>query len=158
MLRRYWMFAAPFLALSLMGCGEEGAEGEEEGAEVAYLMADPESGSPFSDAVRVDEFLFLSGQIGEDSTGTLVEGGIGPETRQTMENIRGVLERNGASLDNVIKCTAMLADIGEWQAMNEVYVTYFTAHLPARSAFGASGLALGARMELECWAVVPETD
>ncbi len=153
---------ASVLVVSLVGCqleaGGEAAEDAEEGVEVAYLMADPSSGMPFSDAVRVGDFLFLSGQVGEDSTGTLVEGGITAETRQTLDNIREVLEANGSSLDRVIKCTAMLADISEWQAMNEVYVTYFTTHLPARSAFGASGLALGARIELECWATMPGAD
>lgn len=143
----------------LFGCGEFG-EGDAAGErrEVEYLMANPNSGMPFSDAVRVDDLLILSGQVGEDSTGKLVAGGIAAETRQTMENIKAVLERNGATMDDIIKCTAMLQDISEWQSMNEVYRPYFTTHLPARSAFGASGLALGARIELECWAVLPEPD
>ena len=143
----------------LMGCGESGQSGEEaERLEVEYLMANPNSGLPFSDAVRVDGLLILSGQVGADSTGQLVAGGIAAETRQAMENIKAVLERNGATMDDVIKCTAMVLDMSEWGAMNEVYRPYFTTHLPARSAFGASGLALGARIELECWAVVPEHD
>lgn len=143
----------------LMGCGEYGEGGEEgERPEVEYLMANPNSGMPFSDAVRIDDLLILSGQIGADSTGQLVAGGIEAETRQTMENIKAELERNGATMDDVVKCSAMLADISEWGAMNEVYRPYFTRHLPARSAFGASGLALGARIELECWAVLPEPD
>ena len=109
---------------------------------------------PFAAAVRVGNMLYLSGQIGDDSTGKLVAGGIQAETRQTLENIKAVLERNGSSLDNVVKCTAMLADMAEWPAMNQVYATYFTKHFPARSAFGTTGLALGARMELECMAIV----
>lgn len=143
----------------LIGCGESG-EGDEEGGrpEVEYLMASPNSGRPFSDAVRVDDLLILSGQVGADSTGQLAAGGIAAETRQTMENIKAVLERNGATMDDIVKCTAMLLDMSEWGAMNEVYRPYFTTHLPARSAFGTSGLALGARIELECWAVVPERD
>ena len=111
---------------------------------------------PFSSAVRVGELLFLAGQIGTDSTGQLVAGGIEAETRQTLENVRAALSRAGASMDDVVKCTAMLAEMGEWDRMNRVYVTYFRAdRLPARSAFGASGLARGARVELECWAVAP---
>lgn len=98
--------------------------------------------------------LYLSGQLGTDSTGKLVPGGIEAETRQTLENIKAALERNGSSLDHVVKCTAMLADMAEWPAMNQLYATYFTKHFPARSAFGTTGLALGARMELECMAVV----
>jgi reactive intermediate/imine deaminase len=111
---------------------------------------------PFAEAVRVGDMLYLSGQIGTDSTGRLVPGGIGPETRQTLTNVATVLARHGATLADVVKCTAMLADIGEWAAMNEVYVTFFQAHRPARSAFGTTGLALGARLEIECLAVLPE--
>src|SRR3954451_8623963 len=111
---------------------------------------------PFAEAVRVGDMLYLSGQIGTDSTGRLVPGGITPETRQTLTNIAAVLARHGASLTDVVKCTAMLPDMKEWAAMNQVYVTFFTAHLPARSAFGTSGLALGARLELECMALLPD--
>ncbi|MFL5403657.1 MAG: RidA family protein [Gemmatimonadales bacterium] len=111
---------------------------------------------PFSEAVRVGEMLYLSGQLGTDSAGHLVPGGIGPETRQALANVAAVLARHRATPADVIKCTAMLADIREWTAMNEVYVTFFPAHLPARSAFGTAGLALGARLELECVAVLPK--
>lgn len=108
---------------------------------------------PFSSAVRVGDMLFLAGQIGTDSTGALVPGGIEAETRQTLANIAAALARAGSSMDRVVKCTAMLADMGEWDRMNRVYVTWFRAdRLPARSAFGANGLARGARVELECWA------
>jgi reactive intermediate/imine deaminase len=98
--------------------------------------------------------LYLSGQLGTDSSG-LVSGGIKAETKQTMENISRLLERNGSSLNQVVKCTVMLADISERDAMNEVYVTYFAKdRMPARSAFGVSGLVLGARVEIECWATL----
>ena len=109
---------------------------------------------PFSEAVRVGSVLYLSGAIGIDSAGALVPGGIEAETRQALTNIRSVLERHGSSMDRVIKCTAMLADMGEWAAMNRVYVEHFPVNLPARSALGASGLALGARVEIECIAIV----
>jgi 2-iminobutanoate/2-iminopropanoate deaminase len=109
---------------------------------------------PFSEAVRVGNMLYLSGQLGTDSTGRLVPGGIGPETRQALANIAAALVRQGLSLDQVVKCTVMLADIKDWSAMNEVYVTFFRSHRPARSAFGTNGLALGARLELECMAVM----
>jgi reactive intermediate/imine deaminase len=108
---------------------------------------------PFSAAVKVGDLLYLSGQLGTDSTGTLVAGGIGPETRQAMENIRAVVEQNGSTMDRVVKCLVMLADMSEWSAMNQVYLTFFHQRLPARSAMGASGLALGARVEIECIAV-----
>lgn len=108
---------------------------------------------PFSEAVGVGDMLYLSGQLGTDSTGQLVPGGIGPETRQTLTNIAAALARHGSSLDRVVKCTVMLADVAEWGAMNEVYVSFFPSHRPARSAFGTNGLALGARLELECMAL-----
>jgi len=106
---------------------------------------------PFSEAVRVGDLLYLSGQLGNTSgSRTIVPGGIGPETRQTMENIKAALERHGSSLDRVVKCTVFLADIKEWEAMNEVYRTFFGKTPPARSTIGTSGLALGARVEIEC--------
>ena len=69
-----------------------------------------------------------------------------------MENIKSILERYGSSMDKIVKCTVMIADIAEWPAFNEVYVTYFPGPKPARSAFGAAGLALNGRVEVECWA------
>lgn len=121
--------------------------------DVQYLTSDSMKGLPFSEAVRVGDMLFLSGQLGVDHAMKLVPGGIEPETRQTLENIKATLERHGSSLDRVMKATVMLADMKEWPAMNKVYVTYFPAHLPARSAFGTTGLALGARVEIECIAM-----
>jgi len=110
---------------------------------------------PFSEAVRAGELLYLSGQIG-NAPGTLelVPGGIVPEARQALENIRAVLERHGSSLGDVVKCTVFLAEIKEWPAFNDVYRQYFTHNLPARSALAASGLALGARVEVDCLAHV----
>ncbi len=99
---------------------------------------------PFSEAVRVGNTLYLSGQIG------IVPGGMPEEAKQTMENIRISLEAHGYQLSDVVKCTVMLADIAEWGSFNQVYRTYFTDRFPARSALGASGLALGARVEVEC--------
>ena len=86
---------------------------------------------------------------------TLAPGGIGPESRQTLEHIRAILERHGATLKDVVKCTVFLADMGEWGAFNAVYREFFTAPYPARSALGSSGLAFKARVEVECVAVVP---
>jgi len=113
---------------------------------------------PLSEAVRVGNLLFLSGQLGlVPGTMTLVPGGIRAEARQALENMRTVLESAGSSLSEVVKCTVMLADIGDWPAFNEVYKTFFPARpQPARSAFGASGLGLGARVEIEGIAVMPD--
>jgi 2-iminobutanoate/2-iminopropanoate deaminase len=110
---------------------------------------------PFSEAVRVGDMLYISGAIGvKPGTMQLAEGGIVAETRQTMENIKAVVERHGSDMDNVVKCLVMMADMKEWGQMNEVYVTFFPKNKPARSALGASGLALNARVEIECMAVV----
>jgi reactive intermediate/imine deaminase len=121
-------------------------------------LASPEQqalGLPFSEAVRVGNMLYLSGQIGTiPGSMALVEGGIQAETRQTMNNIRDVLERYGSSLERIVKCTVMVADMSEWPALNEVYVEFFPGPKPARSALGANGLALDARVEIECWATV----
>ncbi len=123
-------------------------------SDIEYYTSEILKGLPFSAAVRVGRMLYLSGQIGIDASGKLVPGGISGETRQAMENIRAMLEQCGSSLDNVIKATVMLADMKEWSEMNQVYVTYFNQHLPARSALGANGLAMGARVEIECMAVL----
>jgi reactive intermediate/imine deaminase len=122
--------------------------------EIEYYTSENLKGLPFSAAVRVGRMLYLSGQIGIDSSGKLVPGGIAAETHQAMDNIRAVLEQYGSSLDHIVKATIMLADMSEWSEMNKVYVTYFGDHLPARSALGANGLALAARVEIECIAML----
>lgn len=107
---------------------------------------------PFSDAVRVGDLLFLSGQVGLRPDGTM-PAGIDAQARQTMDNISAVLKSQGLGWADVVKCTVMLDEIADWPAFNKVYVTYFPdGKFPARSAFGADGLALGALIELECWA------
>jgi reactive intermediate/imine deaminase len=124
-------------------------------AEVQYLTSENtlQAGLPFSDAVKAGNFIFLSGQVGTDpSSGKLVAGGIEPETHQIFRNIQAILSAQGASLKNIIKCTVMIDDMSQWSAFNQVYVSYFPGDKPARSAFGADGLALGANLELECWA------
>ncbi|MCE7998672.1 MAG: RidA family protein [Rhodobiaceae bacterium] len=107
---------------------------------------------PFSQAVRVGDMLYLSGQIGNvPGTLDLAPGGMEGQARQTMDNIKTVLEANGASFANVTKCLVMLADMSQWADFNKVYVTYFEpGEFPARSAFGANGLALGGALEVEC--------
>ena len=121
--------------------------------ELKYTAMPGNANLPFSAVVQVGPMLYLSGQLGTDSLGRLVPGGIGPETAQALENIRHLVEAQGSGMDRVVKCTAMLADMADWGAMNREYLRYFRDRLPARSAFGASGLALGARVELECLAL-----
>ena len=110
-------------------------------------------GLPFSSAVRVGNTLYLSGQIGNvPGTRQLADAGIAGQTRQALENIKGVLASAGSSLDRAVKCTVFLADIKDYAAMNTVYATYFPKDPPARSTVAGSGLALGARVEIECLA------
>ena len=107
---------------------------------------------PFSSAVRVGDMLYLSGQIGNKADGTL-PAGIEAQSRQVMDNIGAVLKSAGLGFGDVVKCTVMIDDIKQWGDFNKVYVTYFPdGKFPARSAFGADGLALGALIEVECWA------
>jgi reactive intermediate/imine deaminase len=128
-------------------------------AEKAQFLNSPraiELDRPFSEAVRAGDFLFLSGQLGEvPATGKLAEGGLDAEARQTLNNVKSVLEAHGASLSDVVKCTVFLADIAEWPAFNAIYRQFFQKPYPARSALAASGLAMNARVELECIAYVP---
>jgi reactive intermediate/imine deaminase len=152
--------AAAVLSLSVAACSENSASdpvpGERSAPDVEYLSAPGTEALdlPFSAAVRVDNTLYLSGNIGNlPGTLELAPGGIQGQTRQTMENIKQTLEQFGSSMDRVVKCTVFLADMSEWEAMNQVYRTYFKTP-PARSAFGASGLALNGRVEIECIAVV----
>ena len=130
----------------------------EQQSDVEYLTSENLKGLPFSEAVRMGNVLYLSGQMGIDASIDasihLVPGGIAEETRQALENIKGTLEKYGSSLEHVIKVTVMLADMHEWAEMNKVYVEYFSSNLPARSSFGTSGLALGGRVEIECIAIL----
>ncbi len=115
-----------------------------------------DDGYPFSESARLGDTLYLSGQIGEDGDGNLVPGGIEAEADQTLKNIKAALARRGLGMEHVVKCTVFLADIAEWGDFNEVYKRHFSEPFPARSALGANGLALGARVELECIAGYPD--
>ena len=109
---------------------------------------------PFSSAVRVGDVLYLSGQLGADDSGKgVVPGGIEPETRQMFARIGKTLNQHGLTFDNVFKCQVFLADMADWPKFNTIYAGYFKkGRYPARSAMGVNGLALGARVEMECWA------
>jgi 2-iminobutanoate/2-iminopropanoate deaminase len=150
------ILAACFVCLLVVSAAAPALSQSGDGIQVQYLKADTASTFPFSDAVRVGPMLYLSGMVAFDATGkAVIKGTIEEEARQVMENIKKVLERNGSSMDHVVKCTLILTDMKDWPAVNGVYRTYFAKdRLPARTALGASGLALGARVELECWATV----
>ena len=110
---------------------------------------------PFSDATIVNNVIYVSGQVGNiPGSNELVKGGIKEETRQTMKNIEGILTSLGSSMEKVFKCTCMLSDISEWGEMSAEYRKVFNDNKkPSRSAFAGTGLALGAKVEIECWAV-----
>ena len=112
-------------------------------------------GLPFSSAVRIGNVLYLSGQIGVlPGTRQLADTGVAGQTRQVFENMKAVLTYAGSSLERVFKCTVFLSNIADYAKMNEVYATYFPKDPPARSTVAGSGLALGARVEIECTATV----
>ncbi len=140
-----WLF---FFLASVLTQANDGSE--DEGQRAPAIL-------PFSEAVRAGDLLFLSGQIGTDDKLQLVSGSIEGQSHQMMQNIKAVLERNNSSMSEVIKCTVFLSDIKNWPAFNEVYVQYFKAPYPARSALAASGLALGALVEVECIAHIGHT-
>lgn len=124
-------------------------------SEVEILRSDSvfPKGLPFPDGVRVGDLVILSGQLGiRPGSMELAPGGIEAETKQVFENIGRVLEAHGMALRDVVRVQVMLADIGEWQRFNAVYLSFFPDAHPARSAFGANGLALGARVEVEVFA------
>src|SRR5210317_2636604 len=110
---------------------------------------------PFSDATIVNNISYVAGQVGNiPGTNEIVLGGIKEETKQTMKNIESVLLKLGSSMDKVFKCTCMLSDISEWSQMSEEYIKFFRDNKrPSRSAFAGTGLALGAKVEIECWAI-----
>jgi reactive intermediate/imine deaminase len=108
---------------------------------------------PFSSAVKIGNLIYVSGQIGsrvENGAPVLVKGGIEAESRQALDNVKAVLEKAGTSMDRVVKCTVMLADMKEWPKLNAIYATYFPGPKPARAAFGATALAMNARVEVDC--------
>ena len=110
---------------------------------------------PFSKAVRVGPTIYLSGELGFDyETSTLVPGGAGPETTQIFANIEETLDEFDADLSDIVKCTVFLDDMSKFGEMNAAYTAALPDPKPARSTFGADGLALGAALEIECIAVI----
>ena len=150
--------AAAVLVLALALAVAPPAPAQQEGVRTGDAVVRLEGGLeglPFSPAIRAGGMLYLSGQIGNlPGTRELPEGAAA-QTRQTMENIKAVLEAAGASLHDVVKCTVFLDDMGDYASMNEVYASFWEGAPPARSAFGADGLALGALLEIECLARDP---
>jgi 2-iminobutanoate/2-iminopropanoate deaminase len=115
----------------------------------------PRAIGPYSQAIRAGNFLFLSGQIPLDpKTGELVKGDIRQQTKQVLENIKGVLESQGLGMEDVVKATIFLKDIGNFNQVNEVYATYFPSSPPARSTVGVARLPRDTDIEIEAIALI----
>ena len=144
------------LLLLIASCSNNQNNSSNKISEIEYYTSDStkEVDFPFSDATIVNNIIYVSGQVGNIPGETkVVEGGIREETKQTIRNIENILVNLGSSLDKVFKCTCMLSDISEWAEMSDEYKKYFNKDKrPSRSAFAGSGLALGAKVEIECWA------
>ncbi|MCI4671587.1 MAG: Rid family detoxifying hydrolase [Bacteroidia bacterium] len=151
---KFLLISSLFLLLSC----QQTAVNQDKPTKVEYF-APPSSGAekiPYSEVVKAGNTLYLAGKIGrKPGEPEVVPGGIEAETRQSLENIQVILSKHGATMDDVVKCTVFLTDINEWGRMNEVYKTFFEEHFPARSAVGVDALAKGARVEIECIAVLP---
>ena len=109
----------------------------------------PKPVGPYSQAVSFGEFIYSSGQVGLNSEGKFVSDDVQDQTKQTLENLKSILEDNGSSLDNVIKTTVYLRDMNDFKPMNEIYARYFGSSLPARSTVAVVGLPLDAKVEIE---------
>jgi reactive intermediate/imine deaminase len=150
------LFISIITLCQFFGCTQDSTYNEKDLRKVEYLQSDShkKSDAPYSQAVRVGDMLYLSGVIGsKPGEPGLVAGGIKPETRQAMENVKTLLETYGSSLDEVVKCMCMLGDIADYADMNEVYKKFFPENRPARSTF-AVDLPIGAKIEIECMAKV----
>jgi 2-iminobutanoate/2-iminopropanoate deaminase len=114
----------------------------------------PAAIGPYSQAIKANGFVFVSGQIPiNPATGEFVNGGIREQTEQVLKNVSAVLEASGSSLDQVVKTTVFLADMQDFAAMNEVYAAFFRENPPARATVAAAGLRRNARVEIEAVAV-----
>ena len=123
--------------------------------QVIHTPKVPPARVPLSQGIRAGDWVFASGQLGNDPrTGKLAEGGIGPETRQVCENLKAVLEAGGSSLDKIVKVTIYMVDLNELMQMNEVFSQYFPVDPPARTTFECTRLVGNARVEIEAIAMV----
>ncbi|HEU0334960.1 MAG TPA: Rid family detoxifying hydrolase [Gaiellaceae bacterium] len=109
----------------------------------------PFQGAPYNQAIRTGDLVFVAGQLGLDPGGTMVGPGVAEQTEQVMRNLAAILAEAGSSLDQLVKTTVFLVDLGEFQAMNEVYARHVGDRPPARSTFEVAALPSGARVEIE---------
>lgn len=118
--------------------------------EVIRTEKAPKAIGPYEQALKLDGWIFTSGQIPLDAkSGAMVEGGIGAQTRQVLDNLRGILEAAGTSMSRVVKATVYMTNLADFQKMNEVYVEYFPQDKPVRSTVGVASLPRGAQVEID---------
>lgn len=147
----FWLVTAGFTGLVFVS-GAEAQAAKKRGVQTADA---PKAIGPYSQAVIANGFVYTAGQIGSDpKTGALVEGGIAEQTEQALRNIAAVLKASGGSMDDVVKTTVFLADIGDFAKMNEVYAKFFKAPFPARSTVQVARLPRDARVEIEAVALI----
>lgn len=151
----------PLYSCAPAGTGESANQQDTAESSSSRQVIRPEDSEPsslYTPVIRSGDVLYLSGVLGFDpDAGGLAEGGIEAETRQSMENLRSRLELAGAGMDDLLKCTVYLADIDDYEAMNEVYRGYFEGRAPpARTAVAVNGLAADAAVEIDCIARAPE--
>jgi len=122
---------------------------------VVFTQQAPEAVGPYSQAIKLNGLVFCSGQVPLDpGTGELVEGSVADQTSRAMENLGAVLGEAGSSFDDVVKVTAYLTDMADFVEFNAVYARFFTDDPPARATVGVAALPKGARVEVECVALV----
>jgi 2-iminobutanoate/2-iminopropanoate deaminase len=144
-----------------MGCNSSflinNSKGVTMNKEIVYTDKAPGVVGPYSQAVKAGNFLFTAGQIAlEPGTGKMLNGDVQTETERVLENLKAVLEAAGTSFDYAVKSTVLLADMADFGAMNEVYGRYLPHQPPARTTYQAGGLPLGAKVEIELIAIIPE--
>ncbi len=120
-----------------------------------YTKNAPEAIGPYSQAVKVGNMVFTSGQIALTPNGEFLDSDVKTQTKQVCENLKAVLEAAGAKIENVVKTTIFLDDINNFTAVNEIYAEYFS-HKPARSTVAVKELPKGAKVEIECIAVIED--
>ena len=145
-----------FFTVLLMLCSSYTLANDAKNSNVTFYNSKPASKKlPFSEMVKVNDTIYLSGQIGFDSkSGKLAEGGFAAEAHQTLSNIKQTIESHGYTMQHVVKCMVMLTNIKDFAEFNRIYTQYFTPPYPVRSAFAVSELALDAKLEVECMAAV----
>ena len=144
-----YLIALLFTLTGFLGCQDP------KGNKPVYHSHNLES-VPYSESVLVDGMLYISGQIGNDARdyNMIAEGGLRPQVRQAMNNIKNILMKHDATMDDIVKCTCILANGDDWGAMSEEYVKFFEKHKPARTTFGGAELGDDILVEIDCIAKI----